>query len=94
MSINDEKIKDFIQKKVSVAKAAKGWGWEEISQVYAALGEEQSPNNLASKNSRGALKAQDFLLLLKALGVRFLDLSELSLPQLDEAVKVVEKKKK
>lgn len=85
--------KDQVRKALTAAKNDKRWGWQEVSELLTELGIEQTPNNLTTRQSRGAFKASDFL-LLRSMGVTHLDLSALEIPGLAPATIKVEANKK
>lgn len=86
--------KEQVRKALTAAKNDKHWGWQEVSELLTELGIEQTPNNLTTRQSRGAFKASDFLLLLRSMGVTHLDLSALEIPGLVPATIKVEANKK
>lgn len=86
--------KDQVRRALTAAKNDKRWGWQEVSELLTELGIDQTPNNLTTKQSRGAFKASDFLLLLRSMGVTQLDLSGLEIPGLAPATRKVEANKK
>jgi hypothetical protein len=94
MAIKQDALRAFVKRKLSTAKASKGWTWDDISALIEELGGHQSGTTLTTKHSRGSFRAQDFLLMLRALGVRFIDLSDLDVTGLDEAVRKVEARKR
>src|SRR5205807_1346699 len=86
MAMDQDSLRAFVKRKLSAAKANKGWTWRDVSLLYEALGARQTPTTLTTKHSRGSFRAQDFLLMLRGMGVRSLDLSELDVNGLDDAV--------
>jgi nicotinamidase-related amidase len=90
MAMDQESLRAFVKRKLSAAKANKGWTWRDVSLLYEALGARQTPTTLTTKHSRGSFRAQDFLLMLRGMGVRSLDLSELDVNGLDDAVRRIE----
>ncbi len=86
--------RDYTKRQLASARAQKGWSWTDISALLDELGIDQTSNNLTTKHSRGAFKAADFLLMLRAMGVLYLDLSQLEIPGLDKAIQEMEKKRK
>ncbi len=86
--------KDQVRRALTAAKNGKHWGWQEVSELLTELGIDQTANNLTTKQSRGAFKAADFLLLLRSMGVTQLDLSQLEIPGLAPATRKVEANKK
>lgn len=86
--------KEHVRTALTAAKNGKHWGWQEVSEMLTELGIEQTPNNLTTKQSRGAFKAADFLVMLRSMGVLYLDLSTLEIPGLAAAAKKVEAQKK
>lgn len=94
MPIKQDSLRAFVKRKVSTAKAAKGWTWDDLSLLIETLGGHQSATTLTTKHSRGSFRTQDFLLMLRAMGVRFIDLSDLDIAGLDEAVRKVEARKR
>jgi hypothetical protein len=94
MALKDAAIKEFLRRKLNMAKAAKGWTWEDISALYEALGSRQTSTTLTTKHSRGSFRAADMLLMLRAMGVRHIEMSDLDIPGLDEALKKIEARKR
>ncbi|MEO5625173.1 MAG: DUF6471 domain-containing protein [Dokdonella sp.] len=94
MAIKQDSLRAFVKRKISTAKASKGWTWDDLSALIEELGGNQSATTLTTKHSRGSFRAQDFLLLLRAMGVRFIDLSDLDVAGLDEAVRKVDARKR
>jgi hypothetical protein len=94
MALRQDELRAFVKRRLSTAKAAKGWTWDDLSFLVESLGGHQSATTLTTKHSRGSFRAQDFVLMLRAMGVRFLDLSELDVAGLDEAVRKVEARKR
>jgi nicotinamidase-related amidase len=94
MAIDQKPLKAFVRRKLSAAKANKGWTWSDVSLLYEALGARQTETTLTTKHSRGSFRAQDFLLMLRGMGVRSLDLSDLDVNGLDEAIRRIETRKR
>lgn len=91
MPLKHRSVQDFVKRRLSAAKANKGWSWPDLSRLLNEFQAEQSGSTLTTKHSRGAFRVQDYVLMMKALGVRQIDLSELDIDGLDAAIAKVEK---
>jgi hypothetical protein len=84
-------LQDMLKRKVAAAKAARGYSWQDIARIMNRCGMPISANHLAAKMSRGSFKATELVLLLRALGIRFLDLCDVEVAGLEEAVREIER---
>jgi len=87
MASSKSLIRDTVKRRLAAAKAAKGYTWDDIAKAMTDCGMPMSSGNLMTKNSRGMLKATEWVLIMRVLGLRFIDLSDLEIPGLAEVVK-------
>lgn len=87
MASNPDQVRDYAKRRLSAARASKNLSWSELSRAMQELGFDVTDSTLTTRHSRGTFKAIEFLALLRIMGVRFLDLSELDLDGLDEAIR-------
>jgi len=84
-------LQDTLKRKVAAAKAARGYSWQDIAAIMTRCGVPISANHLMAKMSRGSFKATEFILLMRALGLRFVDLCDVEVPGLPEAIRELER---
>lgn len=78
-------IQELVRRKIAAAKAARDLSWEELAQLMTRHGMPTNANRLTAKNSRGSFKASEFIVLLRLLGARFIDLSDVDLSAIESA---------
>lgn len=64
-----EPVDEYIRCTLSSARAAKGYSWEDVSRKVAEMGWKISPGNLMTRYSRCSFRADELLLLMKALDI-------------------------
>lgn len=62
-------LDSHLRRLISSARAAKGYSWAEVSRQLGLRGWAITPGNLMTRHSRGAFRADEFLLLMEVLGV-------------------------
>lgn len=75
--VHHPRVAAFIKKRIRMAKAENDYSWQDISDLLANAGIEQSAKDLTSKYSKGEMQAELFLSILAVMGVDELLLSEL-----------------
>jgi hypothetical protein len=68
-----KRLDDHLRRTLSSARAAKGYSWENVSQALAARGWNITPANLMTRHSRGAFRANEWLLIMDVLEVRSIE---------------------
>jgi len=86
-------LQDTLKRKLAVAKAARGYSWQDIAAIMTRCGVPISANHLMAKMSRGSFKATEFLLLMRLLGMHSIELGDVEIPELDEALLELESKR-
>ena len=66
-------LDDHLRRTLSSARAAKDYSWEDVSQALAARGWNITPGNLMTRHSRGAFRADEWLLIMDVLEVRSIE---------------------
>ena len=84
---------ELLKRKLAAAKAARGYSWDDLAEIMTVCGMPISSGSLMAKSSRGAFKASELAVLMRALGLRFIDLSDLEIPGIDTAISMVEARK-
>ncbi len=85
MSATSVLLSDAVRRKLAAAKAEKGLSWPALAQQMSAHGMPTTAQRLMAKNSRGAFKATELILLMRILGKRFIDLSDVDLSAAQDA---------
>ena len=91
MAVRRDPLQETLKRKVAAAKAAKGYSWNDIAAVMTRCGSPITANNLMAKMSRGGIKATELVLIMRLLGHRFIDLSDVDIPSLDGAIRDIER---
>jgi hypothetical protein len=87
MPADRKPLQEALRRKLASAKAAQGYTWKDIAQIMTSCGVPVRANNLMAKMSRGGLKATEMVLIMRLLGNRFIDLSDVDVPGLSEALR-------
>ena len=67
-------LDEHLRRTLSSARAAKGYSWEDVSQALGARGWNITPSNLMTRHSRGAFRADEWLLIMDVLEVRSIEI--------------------
>jgi hypothetical protein len=94
MNTSEKIARDCARRAVAASRAEQGWSWNDLSEVLRSLGMDQTPNNLSTKHSRGAYRVAEFLIILRALGVQYLDLTKVQVPGLKDAVAQMKRRRR
>ncbi len=71
-------VDEALRRALAVAKARKGWKWDDVAEALELRGWTITPGNLMTRHSRMAFRADELILLLDVLGVDSLSIAELT----------------
>ena len=86
MAALSDSLGTALKRKIGAAKAAKGYTWKDIASMMTRCGMPINASNLMAKMSRGAIRATELVLIMRLLGLRFIDLSDVEVPNIDAAL--------
>jgi hypothetical protein len=72
---------EFVRSVLRAEKARHNLSWNDLAEELARHGIQQSATNLSTKVARGSMSAPLFIVLLKLMRARSLDLQALELPK-------------
>lgn len=76
-----------LNRKIRAAKAAKGYSWNDIALMMTRCGMPINASNLMAKMSRSTIRATELVLIMRLLGLRFIDLSDVEVPDIEAALR-------
>jgi len=76
-----------LKRKIGAAKAAKGYSWKDIAFMMTRCGMPINASNLMTKMSRSTIRATELVLIMRLLGLHFIDLSDVEVPNIEAALR-------